>query len=305
MRLRRTAGDTDNRTAGIHIPVRSAQTYESRYDINAAVVFHFLGNPFGVRSGVYHANAVTEPLDSGTSYEDGTFESVFNFAIKTPSDGRYEAILGFVNFRTRVHEHEAASAVGVLSHARLEAVLAKECCLLVTSSASNRNRSTEDGRNGFAIYTGRRFNFRQHALRNIEITEECVIPFEFVDVVEHRTGSVGVIRHMSLAAREFPNQPGINGTKEQVALFCLFAGTFHLVENPFDFRSGEISVNQKTSLVLNLIHKAFFLQVFSNGSRLAGLPNDSIVHRTARVLIPYNRSFALVGDTDSSDIAGD
>ena len=304
MRLRRATGDADDSAAGIHIPVRSAQAYECRYYINTAVVLNLLGHPLGIRGRIYHADAVTEPLDSGTGYEDGTFESVFNFAVKPPGNGRYKAVLGFMDFRTRVHEHEAAGTVGILSHARLEAVLTKESRLLVTGSAGNGNRCAEDGRNGFAVYAGRRFNFRQHALRNIEIAEECVIPFQLIDVVEHGTGSVGIIRHMSLAAREFPNQPCINRTEEQIALFCLFTGTFNFIENPFDFRCGEISINQKTSLVLDLIHKALFLQVLSNRRRLTGLPNDGIVHRTTRVLIPDNCRFTLVGDTDSRDIAG-
>ena len=47
--------------------------------------------------------------------------------------------MGFLELRARVHEQEAACAIRVLCHARLEAVLAEQSALLVASCASDRD----------------------------------------------------------------------------------------------------------------------------------------------------------------------
>ena len=127
---------------------------------------------------------------------------------------------------------------------------------------------------------------------------------QFSDIIHKSTRSVGVICNMSFAAREFPDEPAVNRTENQVASFSFCSCTFNVIENPFDFRAGEISINDKTRLLLELVNQAFFLEVFADRSRLTGLPYDCVINRTARVLIPNNSGFALVRDTDCCDIAG-
>src|SRR5574344_1622301 len=109
---------------------------------------------------------------------------------------------------------------------------------------------------------------------------------------------------MRFAARELPDEPAVDGTKNQIASFSFSSGTFNIVEDPVYFRAGEICINDKTGLLLELINQASLLQAFADASRLTGLPYDCVVNRTARVLIPNNSGFTLVGDTDCSDIAG-
>ena len=39
---------------------------------------------------------------------------------------------------------------------------------------------------------------------------------------------------MHFAAGKVPDQPGVNGTKEQFSLFGALPGAFHMIQDPFD-----------------------------------------------------------------------
>ncbi len=47
--------------------------------------------------------------------------------------------------------------------------------------------------------------------------EQLVVPVPSVDVEEHGARRVGLIGHVDLAFGQFPDQPGIDGTKSQFA----------------------------------------------------------------------------------------
>ena len=305
MCLRRAARDADDRAACIHIPVRSAEADECRDDIDASRVLDLLCDPLGIRSAVDEADAVTQPLDRGTCDEDRAFECVLDFAIETPGNRRDEAVLGMLALRARVHEHEAARAVRVLRHARLEAVLAEQCALLVAGCAGNRHRSAEDARDALAIDAGRRLDFRQHSLRHVEVAEEVFVPMELVDVEEHRAGSVRIIRDMRFAAREFPDQPRINRAEQQLTLLGTLLRALDMVENPANLRCGEVCVNRQTRLLTHLFHEAFRFQCFGNWSRLTALPDNRVVDWPTGLLVPDDGRLALVRDADAGDVARD
>ena len=97
MSLGSTTGNTDNHTTGIGIPVWSTQANESRNQIYTAGIANLLCNPLGIRSRVNHTGTITEPLNSGTSNEDGTLQCILNLAIQTPGDGGNQAILGIID----------------------------------------------------------------------------------------------------------------------------------------------------------------------------------------------------------------
>ena len=46
----------------------------------------------------------------------------------------------------------------------------------------------------------------------------------------------------------------------------------------------------------------FGLESFGNGRGLTGLPDNRVVNRATGFLVPNDRSFALIGDTDSRDV---
>lgn len=86
--------------------------------------------------------------------------------------------------------------------------------------------------------------------------------------------------------------------------FQLFPGALYVVQNPFDFRAREISVDDQARLVTKFIDQAAGLEVFANRGGLTGLPDDGVVHGVARVLIPDDGRFTLVGDADGRDFTG-
>jgi hypothetical protein len=68
-----------------------------------------------------------------------------------------------------VHQHEAAGAIGVLDHARLEAGLAEQRRLLVTGDAGDRDRVVEEElRPGVRVHRAGVAHLRQHRARNVE-----------------------------------------------------------------------------------------------------------------------------------------
>ena len=93
--------------------------------------------------------------------------------IKAPSNSSYQTILGIINISTGIHQHEAASTIGVLSLAWLEAVLTKEGSLLVTSSTSNGNFHA--GVVHGAINGAGGFYLRQHTHGNIQCFTDFLI----------------------------------------------------------------------------------------------------------------------------------
>ena len=70
MRFFRSPCNTDDKAAGIHIPVRSAQADEGRNDIDAIRIGNPFGNPFRIGSRIDETQSVTKPLDCRTGYED-------------------------------------------------------------------------------------------------------------------------------------------------------------------------------------------------------------------------------------------
>ena len=109
---------------------------------------------------------------------------------------------------------------------------------------------------------------------------------------------------MDLSACQFPDQPAVDSPKEEVAFFSFFPGAFDVVQDPFDFRAREISVDDQARLVTKFIDQAAGLEVFANRGGLTGLPDDGVVHGVARVLIPDDCRFTLVGDADGRDFTG-
>lgn len=102
VRFLSAARDADDQAAGIHIPVGSAETDECRYDIDAVRVGNAFSDPFRIRSRVDEAQAVAEPLDSRAGDEDRAFQSIFDFTVEAPGNGRDQAVLGRNRRRARV-----------------------------------------------------------------------------------------------------------------------------------------------------------------------------------------------------------
>jgi hypothetical protein len=84
-----------------------------------------------------------------------------------------------------VHQHEAAGAVGVLHHARLEAGLAKQGALLVACHATNGDGMAQQV--GVCLHHTVRWTASRLAagLRDVQRLQQLVIPLVGVHVEQH------------------------------------------------------------------------------------------------------------------------
>ena len=118
-----------------------------------------------------------------------------------------------------VHEHEAAGAVGVLRHARLEAGLSEQGGLLIAQDARDRHAGGQwPAGGGHAEPTARRAHLGQAAARHAEQVDQLGRPGEALDVEQQRAAGVrrlgGV--HPAGAAGQLPQHPGVDGAHGQV-----------------------------------------------------------------------------------------
>jgi hypothetical protein len=77
-----------------------------------------------------------------------------------------------------------------------------------------------------------------------------------------------------------------------------------MVEDIAYLRAGKIRVDQKPRGLLHIIAPALGNQRFAERRRPAALPDDGVVDRQSRRLVPNDRRFALVGHADCGNLAG-
>ena len=123
-----------------------------------------------------------------------------------------------------------------------------------------------------------------------------------MDVEHHGTRGVGVIGNVNASLSHFPYQPGVNGAEQQLAAGSAFTGAFNVVEDPFQFGTGEVGVNHQAGVVTDVLFHPVFLQLFTDVSSTAALPHNRVVNRLAGFFFPHDGGFTLVGNTDTGDL---
>ena len=166
----------DDRSAGILIPIWSTKSGESRYNITAVCIFHFLCHIFAVVSGINQAQFITQPLDCRTGDKDRTFQSICNLSVKSPGNRGDQSIVGKDRFLSGVHQKEASGSVSILRISRFKAGLTEKCRLLISGSTGNRDRSAEDGRICLSVNAAGRLRCRKHTAWDLKFFENLVIP---------------------------------------------------------------------------------------------------------------------------------
>ena len=101
---------------------------------------------------------------------------------------------------------------------------------------------------------------------------------------------------------QLPDQPGIDGTKENFPLFSPLLSSRNLVQNPSYLGRREIGIDDQTCLLMEEFRIAILLELVSDMGCLARLPNDGIVDRKTSFLVPDNCCFPLVGNADAFDL---
>ncbi|MCY1401922.1 hypothetical protein D9M71_170490 [compost metagenome] len=193
----------------------------------------------------------------------------------------------------RVHQQEAAGAVGILGLARLNAHLAEQCRLLVAGDTGNGNAAL-----GVAVHFRRWAHLRQHLPRDAQDLQQLVVPLQAVDVEHQRARSVGVVGDVNLATRKLPDQPGVDGAEQQFATLGAFTGALDIVEDPLQLGAGEIRVGDQAGGVADVVFQAVTLELLANVHAAPALPDDGIVDRLAGLPVPHHGGFALVGDAN-------
>ena len=217
------AGQPHDGPAGVHIPVRRAESREGGYNIDAAVVRNLRGIKFAVGGLLDQAELVTDPLDHRAADKDAALHGVADFSVQSRRDGGDQAMVAQTEIPTGVHQHKTTGTVGVFGFARLEAGLPEQGGLLISGAA--RDRDADAGKLGIAVNFTAAAHFGKHLHGDVQCVADGFVPAKFPDIEQHGAGSIGIVGYVHLATGELPNNPGINSTEKQATSVSLFAHT--------------------------------------------------------------------------------
>ena len=221
-------------------------------------------------------------------------------------------MLGKLGFSTGVHEEEQAGAVGVFGFAGLEAELAKGGCLLVAEDAGDGDVCQVGVSAYFAEVAGGGADFGEHGHGDAHGFAEFLIPLHGGDVHEEGTGGVGdvggvyggVVTLGVGATGEVPQQPGVGGTEEEVAVFGFFTGAVNVIEDPLDLGPGGVGAQRQAGLLLVLVDAVVAGELAADAGGAGVLPDNAVVDGFAGVLVPHDGGFTLVGDAEGDEVGG-
>src|SRR5206468_526351 len=137
--------------------------------------------------------------------------------------------------------------------------------------------------------------------RHTEQPEEVVVPRSAMDVEHEGARRVRDIGRVRAAAGEIPHEPGVDRSAHELAGLCALLRARDLVEDPTDFRTGEVRVDHKAGPLAYELLVPGGAEPLADGRARAALPDDGGVDGTARRALPHDRRFALVGNSDSGD----
>ena len=196
---------------GVHIPVRRAQPGERGHHIHARAVFHFICEILAVGALVDELQLVPQPLDDRPAHEHTALQRIGRLPVQADGHGGEQAVFALHRCVPCVHQHKAARAVCIFHIAPRKACLAEQGGLLVARRARDGYFGPADARR--TVHHAGIANFGQHAHGNVEQRTDILVPFQRMDVEQHRARGVGDVRHMGRAARQLPDEPGVHGAE--------------------------------------------------------------------------------------------
>ena len=285
------------------MPVRCAQSGKGRHDIDAAVVAHLACKVFAVGGVLDHTQLVAQPLDHRAADKDAALQRILHRLTGTGrGNGRHQSAAAEYRCVAGVGEQKAAGAVGDLEVALLQTALTVERRLLVAGDAADRHMCAHQVH--FAVDLAAAPDLGQHAHGNVEQRAQLRVPLAGVDVVEHGARGVGAVGHMHLAVGQLPQQPGVHRAEQQLAAVRQLTRSLHIVEDPFDFGAAEIGVELQTRFLRDQLRTALSFQRVAEVGSAAALPDDRVINRLARPLVPDDRGLALIRHADAGDLVG-
>ena len=295
------AGNAQNGTPGVHIPVGRAQTGKGWHDVHAAVVRHLLGIILGIAAVLNEVHPVPDPLDDCAAHKDGAFQRILHLAVKADGDGGDQTVLALVDLVAGVHQQETAGAVGVFHVAGLKAALPEQRSLLVARNTGHRHLYAAQV--GVTVNLAGIRHTRQHGAGDIQRVQQCIIPVQLVDIIQHGAAGVGSVRYMHLATGQLPHQPAVHRAKQNFSRLCALPCARHMVQNPLDFGCGKVGIRHKASILFDILcHARLAEQLIHQRCSAAALPHNGVINGAAGRFFPQNRGFALVGNADGGNI---
>jgi len=103
-------------------------------------------------------------------------------------------------------------------------------------------------------------------------------------------------------AGELPDEPGVDGTEEHLALFGPLAQVGYLVEQPAHLGAGEVRGQRQPAGPAEPVRPGVAGQFADDAVGTGVLPHDRRVHRFPGRGVPQQRGLALVGDADRGEV---
>ncbi len=149
-------------------------------------------------------------------------------------------------------------------------------------------------------------NFRQYLFRYAEELEEVGIPLQRLYVHEHRSTGVGDVGGVDGAAGQVPHQPRVDGAKEQPVLLEGARNLGNVVQQPAELQGREVGGDREAAQVLQVVGGVGVAREAIQNRLHGGLrprvePDDGVVQRLPRQLVPNDRRLPLVGHRDASN----
>jgi hypothetical protein len=299
---RRAARDADDRSPGRGIPIGGTQPGERGDKRHASIVGNRVSERFDVCGSLDDAQTIAEPADRGPADEDRTFEGVFGGRAKPPSDRGQQFVLRSDCHGPSVHQHEAARAISVLGPTGGKTILSEERRLLIARDAREFDSTEWQVRRHFAVDFARGTNLRHDFARHVQQPKQFVVPIAGVDVHEQRPRGVRSIGDVGRAAGQVPSEPGIDRSAGEAIFSRRLSDVGIILNQPGDFRSREVWVEQQAGLVAESLFVAGAFQFVTRSARAPVLPNDGVRERRTCGAVPGDNGFALVGDADGRDV---
>ena len=205
-------------------------------------------------------------------------------------------MFGVDPFAARVEHEEAARAVGVLAHPRLETRLPEKCGLLIPGDSGDRSRAAEQAGIHLGNHAAGGLHLRERFAGDAEAGEDFFIPSAGVDVEDECAGGVADVNRMNATSGQFPDQPTVHGAEAELSGIRQFAGLRSVLEDPVHFGAGKIGIGHQSGLASQYPVKALLLEFLAEVRCATALPVDRRTQCLARLVVPCNGGFTLVGD---------
>ena len=197
---------------------------------------------------------------------------------------------------------DATGAVGRLHHAGRKAALPHRRRLLVAGHAQNADRPAEQLGQRRSEIAGAIAHRRQQGGGHAEQVAEIRVPAPVADIEQQGARRIGGVGGVHLAAGEPPQQKAVDRSEGEPPGARRLARARHVVEQPGNFRSREIRIEQQPGGCRDRGLVAGLAQRRAGVRGAPVLPDDGVVDRPAGRPVPDDRRLALIGDPDRRDV---